>query len=79
MHSNVSRLYSFQSQDKDGRSYGPISHLLKSINMGDQSPGSPNKSPDSSPWVDYEEKPPPEAILPEEMEDEIPVHDSEGR
>jgi hypothetical protein len=40
---------------------------------------SSSTSDTGSPLAEYEERLPPEAILPEEIVDEVPVHDSEGR
>ncbi|XP_060570181.1 uncharacterized protein LOC132728550 [Ruditapes philippinarum] len=40
---------------------------------------SSSTSDTGSPLAEYEERLPPEAILPEEILDEVPVHDSEGR
>ena len=64
-----------QSYDQDGYQFGQIRKLLDKSNVIDQSPTSPK----SDSLFDWEDKPPPEAILPEEICDEVPVHDSEGR
>ncbi|KAL4241110.1 hypothetical protein ACF0H5_001888 [Mactra antiquata] len=62
-----------KSHNPDGSIYRPIEKLLQ---MKDLSPTSPEmRSPDT----EFEQRPPPESILPEEIEDEIPVHDSEGK
>ena len=48
------------------------------VGLGD-SDSSPSSPGTSSLCAEYEERLPPEAILPEEMVDEVPVHDSEGK
>ncbi|XP_045213180.1 uncharacterized protein LOC123564003 [Mercenaria mercenaria] len=67
-----------KAQNKDGSLYGPIGQLrgIVGINDGEKSPSTPDTS---SPLADFEDRLPPEAILPEEIVDEVPVHDSEGR
>ena len=65
-----------KSYDKEGYQFAQIKKLLDKSNISD--PLSPN-TPKSDSLFDWEEKPPPEAILPEDVADEVPVHDSEGR
>lgn len=64
-----------KSYDKDGYQFAPIKRLLDKSNIPDLSPTSPK----SDSLFDWEDKPRPEAILPEDVCDEVPVHDSEGR
>ena len=47
--------------------------------MPDLSPATPTSPGGQVPWTEYEDKPPPEAILPEDIEDEVPVHNSESK
>ena len=69
------RLCVLKSYDKEGYQFGPIKRLLDKSNISEPSPTTPK----SDSLFDWEEKPPPEAILPEDVCDEVPVHDSEGR
>ena len=72
------RLAVIKSYDKDGYQFSQIKKLLEKSHISDTiSPGP--ETPKSDSLFDWEEKPPPEAILPEEIADEVPVHDSEGR
>ncbi|XP_052791262.1 uncharacterized protein LOC128225215 [Mya arenaria] len=62
----------------DGSVYGPIRRLLQTCDISDLSPATPT-SPGSTPWGEMDHRPPPESLLPEEIEDEVPVHNSDGR
>lgn len=46
--------------------------------LSDLSPATPTSPRGSAPWVESD-KAPPEAILPEDIEDEVPVHNSDGK
>jgi len=60
----------------DGTKFGPIRRLCEMCDLGDLSPATPT-SPGPSPWEDSPH-PPPEAILPEDIDDQVPVHNSDG-
>lgn len=73
------QLYVIKGMNKDGNAYRPIARLLEEADLGVLSPGTPTSSHGKMSWGEFEDRPPPESILPEDIEDEVPVHDSEGR
>lgn len=69
-----------KGQNRDGSTFGPIAKLREwtGVSEYDETESLPSSS-DNSLSPDFERRLPPEAILPEEVEDEVPVHDSEER
>jgi hypothetical protein len=64
-----------QARDADGCTYPPIGELLKSAGLTIATLAT---SPDSN-YHAHSKKPPPHALLPDEIEDELPVHGANDR
>ena len=75
----IVRVYFLKGQTVDGNWYGPIARLMERAKLGDISPTSPTSPTSQSSFSLDEDRLPPDAQLPEEIEDEVPVYDSEGR
>ncbi|KAH3871453.1 hypothetical protein DPMN_034655 [Dreissena polymorpha] len=67
-----------KGKGRDGNVYGPIGRLMDLCDLGELSPATPTSPISPSPWEESHRQPPPEALLPEEIEDRIPVHNSDG-
>ena len=52
---------------------------MEKAKLGDVSPTSPTSPTSQSSFSLDDDRLPPEALLPEEIEDEVPVYDSEDR